>query len=441
MSWWRPWPSNRSPMLGAIRFDTNGWKSVKTEDEGLQWRDRLGNTLRLRFHSRPAEQLAELRDLESVRSLCRRNAEAAGGAIVSVDIVNVAGIPCLKVIDKYERRPAYDYAGTLTIPLRDSHYEIVMNATEHGTTGVREAMVFAQLAAIGEVDLSAFTAGERKSGPIPGWFKDPYDPGYQGRVLRCQSDDERLDALLPDHPLSRIRFSFAKIQPSIELDPVSEQAFHIEGDAAEEPAVAPMSSAAVAMLYVHANQYEQAENVLLRSLGQHGSDPAADPLRVARESLVLGVACEQQGKLADAETAFRRASASFEVSEGANHPDTAQATVNVARILIARGEHGEAEPLLRRALQVLETVGDSGSVAAVALNGLGLIYNAHERYYDAIPCFERAIEIFERVHGPTFPDVATALRNMSFSWKQLGNLERMAEARDRADDIDSRRPS
>jgi hypothetical protein len=47
-----------------------------------------------------------------------------------------------------------------------------------------------------------------------------------------------------------------------------------------------------------------------------------------------------------------------------------------------------------------------------------------------------AVGIFERVHGPAFPDTATALRNMALAWKRLGDLERMAEAWRRADLVD-----
>jgi hypothetical protein len=57
-------------------------------------------------------------------------------------------------------------------------------------------------------------------------------------------------------------------------------------------------------------------------------------------------------------------------------------------------------------------------------------------YSEAIPCFERALAVFEQVHGPTFPDLATVLRNMAFSWKRLGNMERMVEAWQRAERVD-----
>src|SRR5262249_50277166 len=123
-------------------------------------------------------------------------------------------------------------------------------------------------------------------------------------------------------------------------------------------------------------------------------------------------------------------------------PETARAMSNLARILIVQGNHQDAEPLFRRALRVFESAGKAnGSDAGVALNGLGLVYNARELYSDAIPCFEEALAIFERVQGPSFPDVATVLRNLAFSWRRLGDMERMASAWQRAEHIDRSQPS
>src|SRR5262245_58187232 len=149
MSWWTRLRGHQSAgggaRLRAIRFDTDGWQSVTARDDALELRDTLGNSLRVSFHPRPAEHIGEPPDIVALRAFCRRSAEAEGGAIVSVDTVNIARILCLKAIEKYERPPGYDYKGTITIPLAASHYEIVMNATEHGTTGVREALVTSQL--------------------------------------------------------------------------------------------------------------------------------------------------------------------------------------------------------------------------------------------------------------------------------------------------------
>jgi tetratricopeptide (TPR) repeat protein len=389
---------------------------------------------------RPAEYLDEPPDMRSVRAFCRRKAAASGRAIVSVETADIAGIQCLKVIEKYERPPGYDYDGAITIPLNDFHFAIVMNASEHGTTGVREAVVTSQLISTGELDLSALQAAESANVQIPGWFWDPYDLAYDGRVLHSTSDDVRLDALFPDHPLSRIRRSLAGIQRSVKFDasvPVtSEGRFRIDDDVGEAIAISPISAQAVASLYLQAGRPDEVEKVITESLRRIESGSAADPIAVARQSVLLGFAYENQRKLEAAEAAFRRASAKLEMTLGEDHPETAQAISNLARTLIAQGRHEEAEPLFRRALRVFDHVGDNGSNVAVALNGLGLVYNARELYSEAIPCFERALAIFEQVHGPAFPDVATVLRNMAISWKRLGNMERMAEAWQRAERMD-----
>ncbi len=443
MSWWTRllgYEADRSSTARAIRFDTEGWRSVKAHGDGLEWRDALGNRLRVCFHMKPAEHLAEAVDIGSLRAFCRRKSDGGGGAIVSVETIGIAGIRCLMAIDKYERRPAYDYVGAITIPLAGSHFAIVMNASEHGTTGVREAVVTRHLLAKGELDLSGLTSAESEGVPIPGWCQDPYDPGYDGRVLYSLSDDARLDALFPDHPLSRIRCSFARIQHSVKFDAsvsvTSAPRFQVDDEVWTAPAAPRISAEAVGNLYLQVGRYDEVEKVITESLRQLERSSDADPMAVARESLLVGFAYENQSKLEDAETAFRRASASFEVALGENHPNTAQAINNLARALIAQGKHEEAEPLFRRALRDFETAVESGTNTGIALNGLGLVYNARELYAEAIPCFERALEIFERVHGPTFPDVATVLRNMAFSWKRLGNMERMAEAWERAERVD-----
>ena len=223
MKWWNRFPGcdeavDRDQTVRALHFDAEGWESVKARGDMLEWRDALGNTLHVCFHARVAEHLAERPDIGSLRAFCRRKADTGGGAVVSVEIVDIAGIPCLKAIDKYERRPAYSYEGAITIPLAESHFAIVMNATEHGDTGVREAMVTSHLLDRGELDLSRLQAAGPGSHPIPGWFRDPYDPGYEGRTLCSVSDDARFDALFPDHPLSRVRSCLARIERTLTFD-------------------------------------------------------------------------------------------------------------------------------------------------------------------------------------------------------------------------------
>src|SRR5262252_6743477 len=164
MSWWsfrrRNKTPDHDPVSRAIRFDTDGWDFVASLDEGLEWRDDLGNQLRVSFLPRPAEHVGEPSDIKALRAFWRRETDAREGAIVEVEYINIAGIRCLKAITKYERRPSYDYEGTITIPLGNWHFAIVMKATEHGTTGVREAVVANELVRTGELDLSGLKVPE-----------------------------------------------------------------------------------------------------------------------------------------------------------------------------------------------------------------------------------------------------------------------------------------
>jgi tetratricopeptide (TPR) repeat protein len=448
MNWWsrllgRGEQADSGTTVQSIVFDTDGWTSVKTHRHAREWRDDLGNTLRVCLHRGPAEYLGESQDMRAIRAFCRRKAGATGRAIVSVERLNVAGIQCLEVIDKGERRPGYAYDGAIAIPLADCHFTIVMNAFEHGTTGVREAAVTCHLLQTGDLDVSALDPsvlreGESAGLPIPGWFWDPYDPDYSGHVLYSLSDDVRFDELFPDHPLSRIRQTLAAIRRSVTFDasvPLTETRCAIDDAEGEAPAASRISVQAVASLYLQAGRFDEVVEVVTTSLRGIDTGSAPDHIAIARQSVLLGFAQESQGRLEAAEAAHRKASASFAIALGEDDQETAQALSNVARTLIAQGKHEEAESLFLRALRVFDAAEESDSSVAVALNGLGLVYNARQLYSEAIPCFERALAIIERVHGPTFPDVATVLRNMAFSWQELGMTDRMVEALQRAERV------
>lgn len=148
-------------------------------------------------------------DIHAVRTSCRKIAESNGGAIVSVDAVSVAQRPATQLIYKREDLPAYSYTGMLYLQLDDLGYVIAIAAEEQGTTGVREAVVTASLFEEGKLTLETYESG---------WFRDPYDSGYRGPILRSLSDDESYDPSFPDHPLSKIRRTLADLRTSIRLD-------------------------------------------------------------------------------------------------------------------------------------------------------------------------------------------------------------------------------
>jgi len=127
-----------------------------------------------------------------------------------------------------------------------------------------------------------------------------------------------------------------------------------------------------------------------------------------------------------------RARKIFEQSLGQDDLNSTQAVLNLARVYISLGKHDEAEPLFLQALRVFHEKDASGSSLGVALNGLGLVRNARRLYLEAIPYFEQALQIFERVHGPEYTDCATVLRNMALSLRHTGDDRGADEALNRA---------
>jgi hypothetical protein len=72
-------------------------------------------------------------------------------------------------------------------------------AGEHGMTGVREAVITAELMNAGALTIASYQQS---------WAQDPYDPAYTGvdrSVLRFMSDDRKYDERFPAHPLSKVR--------------------------------------------------------------------------------------------------------------------------------------------------------------------------------------------------------------------------------------------
>jgi tetratricopeptide (TPR) repeat protein len=74
------------------------------------------------------------------------------------------------------------------------------------------------------------------------------------------------------------------------------------------------------------------------------------------------------------------------------------------------GNHAEAEPLYREALEIRrETFGDRHPDVAQSLNNLAELLRATGRYDQAEPLYREALDITREALGPRHPDVAASL--------------------------------
>jgi tetratricopeptide (TPR) repeat protein len=436
-------PPASGSLLHSVRFDTKDWILVKRSRNSLEWRNAEGDTLCACVDGKVPATLLGLPDRDSVRAFYREEAIRHGGGIVCAEIVQAGGILSVIVITKYERRPAYAYDGTLIIPFKNSQYTVTIHSIERGVTGERDALVTSQLAERGELEIeSAGTPGKPRR--VKGWFQDPYDPSYQGSAIYSMSDDDRLDVLFPNHPLSKIRRCLGRIQATLLIDqPILRDTVLPFGSTVEEETLSQprrlLSSPTVASLYLlfgssflEVGRFDDAERLLDISISELERAVGEDDPLVAKHLLLLGLTHDFQGRYLDAESVLSRARSIFQRGLGENDLNTAQAILNLARVYVSLGRHAEAEPLFLQALRVFNEKDASGSNAGIALNGLGLVRNASGLYLEAIPYFEEALQIFERVHGPEFADCATVLRNMAVSLRHTGDDQIAEEALNRA---------
>lgn len=128
---------------------------------------------------------------------------------------------------------------------------------------------------------------------------------------------------------------------------------------------------------------------------------------------VAGLNAKQNGDFAAAETRF---GAALKEAEGFGDAPLDQRRLSATLVelgvaFLMRERPGDAEPVTRRALAILEKLdGESQDVAAVVSN-LGGILKVQSRYDEAETQFKRALAISEKA-GPRSPGLILALNNM-----------------------------
>jgi tetratricopeptide (TPR) repeat protein len=124
---------------------------------------------------------------------------------------------------------------------------------------------------------------------------------------------------------------------------------------------------------------------------------------------------------AEAEPLIRRALTILEKSLGPEHPRVATAVNNLAGLLWATNRLADAEPLFRRALAIDEkSLGPDHPDVAIDLSNLGFLLKGTNHLAEAEPLMRRALAIFEARLGPDHPSTVTARKNLAGLQTALG---------------------
>ena len=113
-----------------------------------------------------------------------------------------------------------------------------------------------------------------------------------------------------------------------------------------------------------------------------------------------------QGRSGEAEPLLKRTLEIYEEGYPADHPDLAIPLGNLAQLYLSQGRFIEAEPLFQRILQIQERrVGPQSFQAGEALANLAFLYCQWQRYDDGTQYFERALTVMQNALGSEHPSV------------------------------------
>jgi tetratricopeptide (TPR) repeat protein len=424
------------PSLRDVRFATTGLSVERKAEDALTWRDddddRLFATIERDGQDRPLPAWT----LDAVRTACRESAAARDGGIVSVMFGRIAGIPVATAVSKFPDGLGFSYEAAVLIRFREALYRLTRQAGEHGNTGSREAIATSLLLMLGELTLPTVVP-PAISAPIEGLRRDPYDDTYQGPTLHSLCDDARLDEALPDHPLSKVRRWLDSLDQTLSVaEDIREQVVEPPPSdaAADGETQHRMPAHALGIFYMQAGRLDIAEQILADAVTAGGDEPPLDAPRMAQTLILLGVTRESLGRLEDAVWAFERAVRASLATAGDRDRETIRARANLGRAYAALQRPGLAEPLLLEAISFFESEHNESELA-VALNAMGLVRQSQQRHEEALPWFERALALFEKLKGPEFYECATVLRNLSVSAAATGDHVGSRRAAKRAEKI------
>ncbi len=216
MSWWqrlwrKPSSASQPERLRVVTLTLDGWTEETATGELRTWRDSQGDVLSLATAD-GSLGLPSLNDVKGLRQWCRAVAAGREAGLIEVRVDDGPLGATAGLIYKRLGMPAYIFTGMLLVPGDEVADVWTIVSAERGTTGIREAIVTAQLLSDGKLTLEDYETS---------WAQDPYAPTYRGvdrSVLRFLSDDEGYDGQFPDHPLSKVRRVLAALPGAVRIE-------------------------------------------------------------------------------------------------------------------------------------------------------------------------------------------------------------------------------
>lgn len=174
--------------------------------------------------------------------------------------------------------------------------------------------------------------------------------------------------------------------------------------------------------------YSRAEQSLLGAL--HEAERFGDKdVRVASTENTIGLVYAAENKFGEADKAYRRALAIFEVAYGKESLDVANVNFNIATVMFGQGRQADAMPYILPAVRTYEgQLGGNSVKTGAALCMQGDAYRAMKDYAAAEGPLRRCADIREADGGIENPELADAVYSLALAYVGQGKYA-LAEPR------------
>jgi tetratricopeptide (TPR) repeat protein len=132
---------------------------------------------------------------------------------------------------------------------------------------------------------------------------------------------------------------------------------------------------------------------------------------------------KDRARYAEAEPLLKRSLEIWQKEFGPGHSYTALSLNNLASLYRAQGRLSEALALCERSRMLLEkTFGYENLETSTVLNNLAAVFREMGLYSEAEPLYKRALTIDEKFYGEIHQEVASALNNLALMYRMQGRL-------------------
>ena len=191
----------------------------------------------------------------------------------------------------------------------------------------------------------------------------------------------------------------------------------------------------IAAVLMELARWEESEQQQRHALAK--ATAIANTKLVAWASNELAQLLKRTNRIGEAEPLMRRALEINEAAFGEKHPTVAICLNNLALLLHETNRIEEAEPLMRRALEINEAAfGEKHPTVAIRLNNLATLLHETNRIREAEPLMRRALEINEAAFGKHHPNVAICLNNLALLLQRINRIGKAESLMRRVLEID-----